>query len=145
MFAKRSYLIFCFSLCASSVFFAQNARERAVLDTELRRFEAMMRADTSALSPLLAGDLLYVHSNAMKENKTGHLQAIAARTLIYSNMERRDASIRLYGKTALINGTAGVKGILKGNPFEINLLYTALYRKNKGVWQLVNWQSTRIP
>lgn len=145
MFLKRSYTIFLFVFCLAGGLAAQNAAEKSVFDTENRRFEAMMRADTAALRLLLSDDLLYVHSNALVENKSEHLHAIAQKTLVYQKIERKNATLRLYGKTALINGTAAVKGILKGNTFEINLLYTALYRKKKGVWQLVNWQSTRLP
>ncbi|MDX1910446.1 MAG: nuclear transport factor 2 family protein [Saprospiraceae bacterium] len=145
MILKRSYTLILLAILIAGGLKGQNAAEKSVFDTEQHRFEAMMRADTAALRPLLADDLLYVHSNALTENKAAHLEAIAQRTLVYEKIERKSATIRLYGKTALVNGTAAVRGNLKGNAFEINLLYSALYRKKKGVWQLCNWQSTRIP
>lgn len=124
---------------------AQSNAALKVLASESRRFEAMTRADTAALRPMLANELLYVHSNALKENKLEHLLAIASRKLVYEKMDREQADVRFYGKTALVNGTLHVQGVLNGNPFALRLFYTAVYRKKRNLWQLVHWQSTKIP
>lgn len=124
---------------------AQSAQAQKVLENESKRFAAMTRADTATLKHLLADELVYIHSNAMVENKPEHLAAIGTRKLVYEKMERESATVRFYGKTALVNGTVKVRGILKGNTFELPLLYLAVYRKKHGTWLLVNWQSTRIP
>lgn len=135
----------CFLLLfAFSTLCAQTKNTQKVLDNEIHRFEAMTYADTNMLRPLLADELIYVHSNALKENKQEHLTAIASKKLIYEKMEREAASVRFYGKTALVNGTIKVRGILNNNAFEVRLLYLAVYRKKHGVWQLVHWQSTKI-
>jgi ketosteroid isomerase-like protein len=136
----------CFLLLFSfSILRAQSKNARSVLEFEARRFEAMTRADTAALRPMLADELVYVHSNALKENKLEHLSAIASRQLVYEKMEREQVSVRFYGKTALLNGTAKVQGILNGKAFELRLFYASVYRKKRGSWQLLNWQSTKIP
>ncbi len=124
---------------------AQSKTEQKILDTELRRFEAMERKDTSALHDLLAGDLVYIHSNTLTENKKEHISNIATGHLIYEKMTREQAKVRRYGKTALSNGTVQVRGILNKKNFEMRLAYTAVYRKKGGTWRLVNWQSTRVP
>ena len=124
---------------------AQSKGDRQVLDTELRRFEAMTRRDTVRLPGFLADDLVYVHSNAMRESKKEHIAAIAAGRLVYQKMTREQVAVRRYGKTALTNGVAKVQGILNNNTFELRLSYTAVYRKKGGTWRLASWQSTRIP
>jgi len=122
---------------------AQSDAARKVLDTEQRRFEAMMRRDTAVLRDLLTDDLFYLHSNALHENKTAHLSAIASGRIAYENMTREQATVRRYGRTALVNGIVRVSGKLNQNPFEIRLAYSAVYRKKGGKWRLANWQSTR--
>ena len=124
---------------------AQSKNSLKVLASETRRFEAMTQADTTALRPMLADELIYVHSNALKESKLEHLSAIASRKLVYEKMEREEAKVRFYGKTALVNGIVKVRGVLNNNSFEIRLLYSAVYRKKHGIWKLVNWQSTKMP
>jgi hypothetical protein len=125
---------------------AQTKTEREILDTELRRFEAMTRRDTILLQKLLSDDLFYIHSNALIENKLTHITAIATGKLVYEKMTRESVAIRRYGKkTALTNGILAVSGIINNTAFQLRLQYTAVYRKNKKTWQLANWQSTRIP
>lgn len=118
--------------------------DRGVATDEQRRFEFMVRVDTAGLSPYLSADLVYIHSNGLVETKTEHLQAIANGKLVYKLMERENVKIRRYGKIAISNGVLHVAGILNQNPFDIRLLYTAVYQKSKSKWQLLNWQSTRI-
>lgn len=135
------------SLCCCFLFStlqAQNSKAKEVLAAESARFEAMTRADTAALKPMLSEELWYVHSNAMTETRQVHLNAIASQKLVYEKMDRESASVRTYGKTALVNGKLAVRGKLNGNPFELCLLYTAVYRKKHRIWQLVNWQSTKV-
>ena len=124
---------------------AQSKTEQKILDTELRRFEAMTRKDTLALRDLLADDLVYIHSNTLTESKKEHITNIATGYLIYEKMTREQAKVRRYGKVALSNGVVQVRGILKEKTFEMRLAYTAVYRKKGGTWRLVNWQSTKVP
>jgi ketosteroid isomerase-like protein len=124
---------------------AQTNTEKNILLTESRRFEAMIQKDTALLSGLLSDDLIYIHSNSLKESKKAHLAAIAARTVDYQKMSRGEVHVRRYGKVALTNGNIHVQGLLNGAAFDVQMLYTAVYKKKKKTWQLVNWQSTRIP
>ncbi len=124
--------------------FAQSKADQSVLDAEQRRFEAMTRKDTAALRDMLSDDLVYIHSNALTENKKEHLSSIASGRMVYEMMIREQARVRRYGKTALTNGIVNVKGTVKGTTFELRLAYTAVYRKKGGKWLLANWQSTRM-
>ena len=145
MVTFRSFSLGVLLLFLLNTLQAQSKNAQIVLDQESRRFEAMTKADTNQLVLMLAEELVYVHSNALVESKKDHLSAISARKLVYEKMTREEAAVRFYGKTALINGKLKVKGILNGNAFEVRLLYVAVYRKKRGMWQLVHWQSTRIP
>lgn len=140
----RAFCIFLFTTLPLSLF-AQSKCDLKILDTEQRRFEAMVRKDTVLLRDLLADDLVYVHSNALTESKKEHISNIAAGRLVYEKMTREQAKARCYGKTALTNGVVQVKGILNKTSFEVRLMYTAVYRKKGGTWQLASWQSTRLP
>ena len=138
-------LAFSLLLFAVPLLAAAQPTSSPVLTDENRRFAAMTQADTAALSRLLHEDLIYIHSNALTESKAQHLAAIAAKRLVYQKMTPENVKVRRYGKTALTNGTVQVKGLLNDKPFELNLAYTAVYRKKRGIWRLLNWQSTRLP
>lgn len=141
----RALLVGFFLGCLNLTATGQNQSPHPVLEFELRRFDAMMRADTQALRSMLSDDLHYVHSNALVETREDHLKAIVAQKLVYKSIKREDTRVRLYGKTALVNGTVAVEGKINANDFAVRLLYSAVYRRHGKSWQLVNWQSTRIP
>jgi len=139
---KQLYTLLFFALTVPAA--AQSKANQEVLDTELRRFEAMERRDTMLLRDLLADDLYYLHSNALHENKAAHIGAIASGRIVYEKMAREQAAVRRYGRTAIVNGIVRVSGKLNQNAFEIRLAYSAVYRKKCGKWRLANWQSTRL-
>ncbi len=139
------FVFFTLSFLLLHLFALAQPRINFVLKKESDRFAAMTRVDTAALRGLLHDDLIYIHSNTLTENKAQHIAAIGSGRLVYKEMTSESVNLRRYGKTALTNGTVQVKGILNGTPFEVRLMYTAVYRKKRGHWRLLNWQSTRIP
>ncbi len=140
---KRCFFFLLLALPALAI--AQNKCDRAVLETEQRRFNLMVAGDTAALRTTIADDLVYIHSNTMTENKNEHIAAISTGRLVYHSMNREKVAVRRYGKIALTNGLVHVKVTLNGKDFELPLAYTAVYHKKKGKWLLVNWQSTKVP
>lgn len=138
------YWYVCFVLLLPLTGLAQSGHDKKILDVEQRRFEAMIRKDTAALRSMLADDLVYLHSNALLEDKAEHIRAIVSGRLVYQKMVREQANVRRYGSTALVNGIVQVSGILNGTPFDVRLAYSAVYRKKGGRWRLANWQSTRM-
>ncbi|MDX1942392.1 MAG: nuclear transport factor 2 family protein [Saprospiraceae bacterium] len=130
-------LFLCTSLFANA--------QKTIVESEAMRFKAQVERDTEALKVLLTDDLIYIHSNALTERKSDFLQSIKTGNIAYHSMQPEEGrSIRNYGKAGISNGIVHVMGILNGNLFDIRLRYTAVYIKQKGIWRLVSWQSTRI-
>jgi hypothetical protein len=121
------------------------AQELAVFDAESARFRAQVEKDGVALQTLLDDDLYYLHSNGLIENKQDFITSVSGGKIVYSQMTASEHRIRLYGKTAVLYGLVMVRGEYKGEPFDIGLYYTSVYRKKRGKWLLVNWQSTKKP
>lgn len=132
-------------LGSSNASIAQINAKKTILETEQQRFEAMVGKDTVQLRTMLDSDLHYLHSNGLQENKQQHLTAIATGTINYLAMLRKpNPIVRRYGKMALVNGLVNVDGEIHGQAFSVLLRYTAVYRKKKRHWVLLNWQSTRV-
>jgi len=141
---KHAFLLFFLLLLGEINLLAQSNMGQ-LLATEQSRFDAMIHRDTVTLQSLLAPDLVYIHSNALRETKAEHIRSVTSGKIVYENMERSNNSVRFYGKTAINTGDIHVKGIISGNPFDVRMLYTAVYRKIKKRWLLVSWQTTRQP
>ena len=125
---------------------AQGGPGEAVRQAELQRFAAMMRGDTTALGRYLAPELTYTHSNALVETRATHLEAIATRKTIYESIAPVQLSYQWYGESVAVGtGTVKSKGSLGGTPFDVTLRVTTVHVQRNLQWQLVAWQSTRIP
>lgn len=142
---KFKLILLCLLALSCATLDAQSTAADQLLKTEQLRFDAMIRKDTAVISPLLGDELIYIHSNALKESKKEHLATISSGKIVYQEMKRESATVRIYRKTGISSGTVKVKGLINNNPFDIGMLYTAVYQRRKGVWVLINWQTTRLP
>ncbi len=133
----------CFIFFFATTGNAQSA-EQLLLDTQQHRFEAMLQQDTATLNPFLAADLTYIHSNALVETKVAHLYSVGHKKIVYQSLDY-DAppSVHIRKRTGVITGIVHVRGLFDVTPFDVHLLFTAIYVKPKRTWQLWRWQSTK--
>jgi ketosteroid isomerase-like protein len=116
-----------------------------VRETQALRFLAMLQNDPVALAPLLADDLVYIHTTGEMETKQQFLERIRSGALRYNAIEPSETVVRTYGPVALVTGRAKVKVTMGGNDRDVDMRYTSVYRLTGDRWQLVSWQSTRVP
>jgi hypothetical protein len=136
------FLILLLFVLFSFTSFTQNT----IRSSEDARFRAQVQGDTAALDQLMTDDMLYIHSNASVDTKAIFFSNLNTGKTDYQFMEREgEPQIRSYGKMGISNGIVLAKGVNNGTPFDLRIRYTSVYLKQKGVWRLASWQSTRIP
>jgi ketosteroid isomerase-like protein len=116
--------------------------KKAVLAAEQAYVDAMIKHDKAALEKLLADDLVYIHSSSKSESKADVIQVIASGSTTYESIEFRDTTVRQYGDVVITNHKATIKTKQTG---VANLLVTHVWAKNKGGWQFVSRQASRLP
>ncbi len=117
-----------------------------VQQVERQRFAAMTAPDLTALGSMLADELHYCHSNGEVQNKQQFLEALRSGQLRYSAIELREFHGRLYGEVAIGDGLLTVHASMGGGPLmTLEIRYADAYVWRDGRWQLVTWQSTRLP
>lgn len=121
------------------------ASEADLAALERARFAAMTRQDTEALRPMLADDLVYCHSNARCESRGQFLETIATGAIRYRAIEPRELHVRRFGELVLVNGRADIDGLAEGRPIAMQIVFLDAYVRREGRWQLLAWQSTRVP
>jgi len=121
------------------------AAEAAVRQAEAARFAAMAANDVTALEPMLGDDLVYTHSTAQVETKREFLQNMRDGTIRYVSIAARDQVVRVYGEAAVITGGATITSVNRGQKRLSVLRYTDVWVQRDGRWQMVTWQSTRVP
>lgn len=132
-------------LAAMAVAQPSTAAADAVKAAELRRFEVMTAKDYKALATLLADDLVYTHSSASVDSKASYLESLTSGRVTYKTIVPRDLQVRVYGDTAIINGVAAMTVDANGEALVNTLRFTDVWAKRNGTWQMVAWQSTRLP
>ncbi|WP_028524909.1 nuclear transport factor 2 family protein [Runella limosa] len=132
-------------VCKSYVVWSQTSTEIAVATIEKERFAALVSKDYAYLDKVLAEDLYYCHSNGLIDTKASFVQSIKDGKLTYQEMVPEDLKVRVYGKTAVITGMCAAKVLSNGQQLNTRFRFTDVYVKNKAGWQMVSWQSLRMP
>jgi hypothetical protein len=122
-----------------------SAAEKAVLAAENARFAAMLKGDAAALEKLLADELSYTHSNASVQDKAAFISDIKTGKIKYLTIEPTDQKAKVFGTSAIVTGGASVHVIQNGNDLTFKIRYTDTHINRGGSWQMVAWQSTRLP
>ncbi len=119
--------------------------EQEIRQREIRRFDAMVRGDVSALDDLLSDDLTYTHATGVFETKAEFIAKLKSGQTKYESFTPEDMLVRVYGTTAVVTGMARVKVQAKGEHLSFQLRFTNVYVKKDDRWQMAAWQATRLP
>jgi len=102
--------------------------------------QAAIKKDTAALQRFLADDLTYFHADGKSQSKTEYIAAVTGSGR-YESFTDSATQIRVYGKTAVLNGYVDVK-MANQPPYRVHTL--EVYVENNGQWQMSAHQSVRI-
>jgi ketosteroid isomerase-like protein len=116
-----------------------------VKELDAKRFQATTKNDFDTLASLLADDLVYTHSSAAVDGKTAYIDALRTGKTKYESIEPSDVKVRVYGVTAIVNGMAKLSVTTDGKTNSFSLRYTDVWVMRDSKWQMVSWQSTRLP
>ena len=64
---------------------------------------------------------------------------------VYTSVEPSDVKAQDLGDTVVLTGIAQIKVVSNGAPNAFGVRFTDVYAKRNGSWQMVTWQSTRLP
>jgi uncharacterized protein (TIGR02246 family) len=121
-----------------------SAQEHPAEKADRARFEAMIKADTAALTELLSPDLTYVHSSGVLESRDEYVEAIRSGKYKYKKVDLEDVKVRAYGDTALVSGKATIDVNSAGNDVHSVLRFLDVWVKQDGKWRMAAWQSTKL-
>jgi hypothetical protein len=131
--------------------FAQTASDAAELTRLLNEFLAgASRNDPAIHERFWADDLIYTRSAGRRVNKAEVMRDVRSAPApkptdpktIYT---AEDIRIQQYGDTAVVAFRLVATTDINGQKQVANLLNSGTFVKRDGKWQVVNWQSTRMP
>ena len=122
---------------------ASNAE--VVIDLDKKRMLAMATKDIATLDALLADDLVYTHSSARLDTKQSLIANMKSGATVYSLVDPSEVRAQDVGDAVILTGVARIKVSSNGNDLDFRVRFTDAYAKRTGRWQMVAWQSTRLP
>jgi ketosteroid isomerase-like protein len=116
-----------------------------VIDLDKKRMTAMAQKDVATLNTLLADDLIYTHSSARLDTKQSLIGAMESGSTVYTSVEPSDVKAQDLGDTVVLTGSCRISVMSGGRPNSFGVRFTDIYANKSGRWQMVAWQSTRLP
>lgn len=144
-FLRNLFCICSFITCTSGLFAQTDDRPRLIA-LEKRRFELMIRHDTTQLSSMLADSLIYIHSSGVMDNKASFMKDIGSGHIVYLFILPEKVVASVDGNYAWIYGRANVRFKLSTMTGTIDqyVSFVELYQHKRYQWQLVMCHNARI-
>ena len=116
-----------------------------IIDLDRKRMDAMARQDLAALGALISDDLVYTHSTARLDTKQSLLGAMESGATVYTSVAPSEVKAQDLGDTVVLTGSARIGVLSQGRPNSFAVRFTDVWSNKAGRWQMVAWQSTRLP
>ena len=118
---------------------------QTIIDLDKKRMQAMAAKDIATLNAVLADDLIYTHSSARLDTKASLIGNMQSGSTVYTSVEPSEVKAQDLGDAVVLTGVAQIKVVSQGKPNAFGVRFTDVYAKRNGRWQMVTWQSTRLP
>jgi hypothetical protein len=119
--------------------------EDAVAVVEQRRINALVASDINALDEIIDEHCTHIESNGTSRTKAAFLADVAKREFSFDLFEIEENHIRIFGDTAIVDGTYRNIVRVRGNPNPVkHARHLRVYVNRGGSWKLVAHQATEI-
>lgn len=124
---------------------APSAAEDSVRAVEMSRADALVKADTVALSRMIAQDFVEISRLGQRRTRSDNIRDIASGDLRLLTVKYDSLMVRIYGDVAVLTGIADNTGTARGFPFAGKIRYSRIFVRREGRWQAVLMQQTSLP
>jgi hypothetical protein len=122
---------------------AGNAQK--IIELDRQRMTAMAAKDVAALTDILSDELIYTHSSARVDTKQSLIGAMQSGATVYTSVEPSEVVAQDLGEAVVLTGVAAISVNSGGKPNSFRVRFTDVYANKGGRWQMVTWQSTKLP
>ncbi len=116
-----------------------------IIELDKKRMNAMAQKDIATLNELISDDLIYTHSTARLDTKKSLIGNMESGSTVYTSVVPSDVKAQDLGDTVVLTGSCRISVNSGGRPNSFGVRFTDVYANKGGRWQMVTWQSTRLP
>ena len=118
---------------------------QTIIELDRKRMTAMAQKDIATLNELLSDDLVYTHSSARLDTKQSLIGAMESGGTVYTSVVPSEVKAQDLGDTVVLTGSCRISVNSGGRANSFGVRFTDVYANKGGRWQMVTWQSTRLP
>ncbi|MFZ0980252.1 MAG: nuclear transport factor 2 family protein [Candidatus Acidiferrales bacterium] len=118
-----------------------------LLDLQKRFQDATVACDAPTLAKLMADDVVFVHGNALVQNKAEFLEAARARRFRISSFEISNPKVVFFEGGAIVSGVEDIVLAPRAaaeQPVKVQMRVSGVWVARPGGWQLILQQSTPL-
>lgn len=116
--------------------------EDSVRAVEMSRRQALLAADTVALSRMIALEFVEISRLGTVRTRADNIRDIASGALHLTSVTYDSLEVKIYGDVAILRGIADNTGTMRGFPFSGKIRYMRIFVRRDGRWQAVAMQQT---
>ena len=117
-----------------------------IMKLEKERTDAFATSNVTEVGKFFADDATYIHASGALETKKEFLEKMQSGARKYASVQDEgDVTVRPYGDVVILTGSSKVTVTTDGKTQNLHLRFTEAWAKRGGKWQVVSYQSTRIP
>ena len=116
-----------------------------VIALDAQRMTAMSQGDIGTLNALISDDLIYTHSSARLDTKQSLIENMQTGKTVYTAVVPSDVRAQDCGDAVVLTGVARISVKSGDNAMNFGVRFTDVWVNKGGNWQMVTWQSTRLP
>ena len=129
---------------------AQGGKEHGNIEQQIASLDdqfsqAFGKADVAFMEKYLADNYTGIHSDGKLSTKAQEIEHVKSSNLKWDYVKVRDRQIHSYGNMVVLVQLASSKGTLAGKPYSGEYNTTHVWVKRNGNWQIVAFQSTKVP
>lgn len=148
MRAATLNFILCLTLVLSACQHSSEPGIEAVAEVkavQAARLQAMINVDVAVLESILSPDLVYTHTTGSVDTREQFIASLVQRNIRYHAVDVVENTIRVAGDVATSTGMAVMNVSNATMSLELRIRFIEVYMRSDGRWQLIAWQSTRLP
>ena len=140
-------IAFLLLISLSSGVFAQATADQDPAAVTTAFFKAMLEEDAGGIGQLLTDDFMIVTNDGTTADKSLLMQGLSGGYLtIETGATSNVAKPRIYnGTAAVVTGNWKQKGVLQGQPFNSEVIFTVVCAKMGSDWKVANVQFSSVP
>jgi ketosteroid isomerase-like protein len=117
---------------------------KQILELEKQWSVANVQKDIATLDRIMADDYIGIESVGMVANKAQEIADIRTGGVVVEAEQPTQMKVRLYGNTAVVTGHLSIRDRRDGKPGRHEVVFTDVWIRRGGQWQVVNYQATPL-